>query len=55
MKKFFFDNKINFSFLFISFIFLVAVIGIDNINFQNTGWLYKGQDSTSIQLGWFFF
>ena len=54
MKNFFFDNKINFLFLFISFIFLVAVIGIDNINFQNTGWLYKA-DSTTIQLGWFFF
>ena len=55
MKNFFFDNKINFLFLFISFIFLVAVIGIDNINFQNTGWLYKGNDSTTIQLGWYFF
>jgi hypothetical protein len=55
VKKFFFDNKINFLFLFISFIFLIAVIGIDNINFQNTGWLYKGNDSTTIQLGWYFF
>ena len=55
MKNFFFDSKINFLFLFISFIFLVAVIGIDNINFQNTGWLYKGNDSTTIQLGWYFF
>ena len=55
MHKIFFNNRIIFLFLFIAFIFLAAVIGIDNINFQNTGWLYKGNDSTTIQLGWYFF
>ncbi len=55
MKKFFFDNKINFLFLFISFICLAAVIGIDNINFQNTAWIHNGSDHSTIQLGWYFF
>ena len=55
MKKFFFDNKINFLFLFISFICLAAVIGIDNINFQNTAWVHNGSDQSTIQLGWYFF
>ena len=55
MKKFFCDNRINFLFLFISFICIANVIGVENISFQNTKWLHNGADSGTIQLGWYFF
>ena len=55
MRKFFYDNRINFLFLFISFICLASVVGIENIPFQNTKWLHNGADSGTIQLGWYFF
>jgi len=55
MKKFFSNNKINFLFLFISYLCLVAVVGFDNISFQNTKWLHDGSDSTLPQMGWYFF
>ncbi len=54
MKKFFFDNRINFLFLFISLIFLICIIGYNNIFFQNTKWLYLGEPAMH-QLGWHFF
>ena len=54
MKKLFFDNRIYFLFLFISFICLTGVVGIENIFFQNTKWLHSG-DSSTFQLGWYFF
>ena len=55
MKKFFFDNKINFLFLFISFICLVSFVGIENILFHNTEWLYGRNDASIFQSGWYFF
>ena len=55
MKKLFFDNKINVLFLSISFLFLTAFIGIENIPFQNTKWLHIGNDTAMHQLGWHFF
>ena len=55
MKKLFFDNKIYFLFLFISFLCLAAVVGIENISFQSTEWLHQGNDSTLPQLSWHFF
>ena len=55
MKKFFIKNKINFLFLFISFICIVAVLGIKNISFQSTAWLYGNNDASFMQLGWYFF
>lgn len=55
MRKFFFDNRINFLFFFISFFCLVGVIGIENISFKNTEWLYDGNESAAEQLAWYFF
>jgi len=55
MKQFFINNKINFLFLLISFICVVSVLGLDNISFQNTSWLYGNNDASFFQLGWYFF
>ncbi len=55
MKYYFIKNKINFLFLFISFFYLILIIGVDNISFQSTGWLHAGNDRTLPQLGWHFF
>ena len=55
MKKLFFNNKINLSFLLIAFFWLVCVLGIENISFQNTKWLHNGSDAGVHQLGWYFF
>ena len=55
MKKLFFDNGIYFLFLFISFLCLAAVVGIENISFQSTEWLHSGGDNTLLQICWFFF
>ena len=55
MKNFFFNNKVNFLFLFISFLCLISVFGIENIYFQNTEWLHDGDESTYNQISWYFF
>jgi len=55
MKKFLNKNKINFLFLFISFLFLIGILGINNIFFSNIAWLHNGRESAFNQLGWFFF
>ena len=55
MKIFFFKNRINFLFLFISLICIIAVLGIENISFRSTSWLYGKNDSAFYQLGWYFF
>ena len=55
MKKLFFENRINFFFFFISFLFLVGIVGIENISFKSTEWLYDGGESSYNQLGWYFF
>ena len=55
MKKLFFDNKINILLLFISFIFLTSLLGIENISFQSTKWLHSGNDTAMHHLGWHFF
>ena len=55
MKKIFFENKINILFLFISFICLISVLGIENIFFYSTKWLYGVNDAAHQQLGWYFF
>ena len=55
MKKLFFDNGIYFLFLFISFLCLAAVVGIENISFKSTEWLYNNNESSLYQLGWYFF
>ena len=55
MKKLFFVNRIYFLFLFISFLCLAGVVGIDNISFQSTKWLYYNNESSLYQLGWHFF
>ena len=54
MKKIFFENKINILFCLISFFLLAFAIGVENIPFTNTAWLYAGE-STYHQLGWHFF
>ena len=54
MQKFFYNNRINFLFLFISLFYLVFTIGIDNISFQSTEWLHNGSDVTLPQLSWYF-
>ena len=55
MKKFLFDNKINFLFLFISFLALAAVVGMENISFQSTEWLHNGEDNSMQHTAWYFF
>ena len=55
MKKFFFNYKITFLFLLISFSWLIAVLGIENIPFQSTKWLHNGSDAALHQSGWYFF
>ena len=55
MKKFFINNRINFLFLSVSFVCLVAVLGVENIAFQKTAWLYGNNDASFYQLGWYFF
>ena len=55
MKNFLFDNRINILFLFISLFFLVGVLGIENISFKSTKWLYGTNDAALHQLGWHFF
>jgi len=53
MKKFFYDNRINFLFLIISFLFLISILGLDNVSYQNTEWLHDGDESAINQLSWF--
>ena len=56
MKKLLFDKGVYFLFLFISFLCLVGVLGIDNISFQSIEWLYyNGGDVTLPQASWYFF
>ena len=55
MKKFFYDYRINFLFLIISFLFLISILGLDNVSYQNTEWLHDGDESAINQLSWFFF
>ena len=54
MYKILFKNKINLLFLLISFLCLISVVGIDNVSFKSTEWLYTGE-SAQHQLGWHFF
>ena len=54
MYKILFKNKINLLFLLISFLCLISVVGIDNVSFKSTEWLYIGESSQH-QLGWHFF
>ena len=54
MKKLFFDNRVNVLFLFISLLCLASVLGIENISFKNSKWLYSSSESQH-QLGWHFF
>ena len=55
MRKLFFNNRINFLFLFISFFCLVGVVGSENISFNSTEWLHDGNESAAEQLAWYFF
>ena len=54
MYKILFKNKINLLFLLISLLCLINVVGIDNVSFKSTEWLYIGESSQH-QLGWHFF
>ena len=54
MYKILFKNRINLLFLLISFLCLISVVGIDNVSFKSTEWLYTGE-SAQHQLGWHFF
>jgi len=55
MKFFLFKYKIYFLFVLISFAWLVSIVGLNNISFQSTEWLYQGNDSELPQMGWYFF
>ena len=55
MKKFLVNHKIIVLFLLISFFWLVAVLGIENISFQSIKWLHNGSDAALHQSGWYFF
>ena len=55
MKKFFFDNRVNFLFFFTSLLCLTIVLGIENISPNSTKWLYNTNDASLHQLGWHFF
>ena len=55
MKKIFFDQRINYLFLLISFIFLGITIGFGNISSQSVEWLHDGNESAIEQTAWYFF
>ena len=55
MKKKIFDQRINYLFLLISFIFLGVTIGFGNISFQSVEWLHDGNESAIEQTAWYFF
>jgi len=55
MTKFIINHKIKFLFLLISFFWLIAILGIENISFQSTQWLHNGSDQGLHHLGWYFF
>jgi len=59
MKKFFFDNRINFLFFFISLFFLVVTQGIDNISPLSIKWIHTAdkfnRDPSLYQAAWYFF
>ena len=55
MKNFLLNNKINFLFLFISFLCLIAIVGKDNLSFTSINWLHDSDESSYNQLGWYFF
>jgi len=59
MKKFFFNNRINFLFLFISFLFLVTTQGMDNISPFSVKWIHTAnqfnRDPSLYQTAWYFF
>ena len=54
MRKLLLDNKINLLFLFISFLCLIGIVGIENISFKSTKWLHNLETSIA-QTGWYFF
>jgi hypothetical protein len=49
------DQRINYLFLLISFIFLGVTIGFGNISFQSVDWLHDGNESAIEQTAWYFF
>ena len=55
MKKKIFDQRINYIFLLISFIFLGITLGFGNISFQSVEWLHDGNESAIEQTAWYFF
>jgi len=48
-------NYIFYIFIVISFFLTVFFVGLDNIWFKSTNWLYGSGDPTNAQLGWKFF
>ena len=54
MRKLLLDNKVNLLFLFISFLCLIGIVGIENISFKSTKWLHDLETSIA-QTGWYFF
>jgi len=54
MYKLLLNNKINLLFLFISFLCLVGIVGVENISFKSTKWLHNLETSIA-QTGWYFF
>ena len=59
MKKFFFENRINFLFLFISLICLVGLQGMENISPLDIEWAHTvnkfNRDPALYQTAWYFF
>ena len=59
MKKFFFNYRINFLFLFISFLFLVITQGMNNISPLSIKWIHTAdqfnRDPSLYQTAWYFF
>ena len=59
MKKFFFENRINFLFLFISLLFLAVTQGMDNISPFSIKWIHTAdkfnRDPSMYQTAWYFF
>ena len=49
------DQRVNYLFLLISFIFLGVTIGFGNISFQSVEWLHDGNESAIEQTAWYFF
>ncbi len=56
MKKFIFNNKINFIILLLSIVSALTILGFENIAISNTKWIHEiGSDTALQHISWIFF